>query len=175
MFRDLRWGVYVTFEAPSDYVRDCFSQYGLMTDDSGRYAAMYRPYHLIGLELGVSIANVMLRDQPTGATESFRGDAVATAKRRLRSGETLDGEGGYTVYGTLMPAADSLALKAVPIGLAHGMLLRNSVEAGRVVKWSDVEVDGSNEAIGVRDEMEAMFRKEWGIETPARSNSEIDF
>jgi predicted homoserine dehydrogenase-like protein len=174
VFRDLRWGVYVTFEAPSDYVRDCFSQYGLMTDDSGRYAAMYRPYHLIGLELGISIANVMLRGQPTGATESFRGDAVATAKRRLRSGEKLDGEGGYTVYGTLMPAADSLALKAVPIGLAHGMLLRNSVEAGRVVKWSDVEVDGSNEAIGVRHEMEAMFRKELGIETPARSNSEID-
>jgi hypothetical protein len=42
------------------------------------------------------------------------------------------------------------------------------------VKWSDVEVDGSNEAIGVRHEMEAMFRKELGIETPARSNSEID-
>jgi predicted homoserine dehydrogenase-like protein len=120
VFRDLRWGVYVTFEAPSDYVAGCFSQYGLKTDDSGRYAAMYRPYHLIGLELGISIANIVLRGEPTGATDSFRGDAVATAKRVLRNGEKLDGEGGYTVYGRLMPAADSLGQEAVPIGLAHG-------------------------------------------------------
>ena len=132
---------------------------------------MYRPYHLIGLELGVSIANVVFRGEPTGATESFRGDAVATAKRVLHSGEKLDGEGGYTVYGRLMPAADSLAREAVPIGLAHGIALRRSVEAGRVVKWSDVVIDTSNEAIRVRQEMEAMFRKELGIETPARSAS----
>jgi predicted homoserine dehydrogenase-like protein len=132
VFRDLRWGVYVTFEAPSDYVAGCFSQYGLKTDDSGRYAAMYRPYHLIGLELGISIANIVLRGEPTGATDSFRGDAVATAKRVLRNGEKLDGEGGYTVYGRLMPAADSLGQEAVPIGLAHGLTLRRPVEAGQV-------------------------------------------
>ena len=79
VFRDLRWGVYVTFEAPSDYVRRCFAEYGLVTDPSGRYAAMYKPYHLIGLELGISVASAALRGEATGAATGFRGDAVATA------------------------------------------------------------------------------------------------
>src|SRR4029077_18211605 len=88
--RDLRWGVYVTFEAPSDYVRKCFAEYGLKTDSSGRYAATYKPYHLIGLELGITAANIMVRGEATGATRDFRGDVVATAKRDLAAGERLD-------------------------------------------------------------------------------------
>src|SRR5437899_9503197 len=61
VFRDLRWGVYVVLEAPNDYAADCFKQYGLKTDTSGRYAAMYKPYHLIGLELNISILSAALR------------------------------------------------------------------------------------------------------------------
>ena len=100
MFRDLRWGVYVVFEAPSDYVKRCFAEYGLMTDPSGRYAALYKPYHLIGLELGISVASAGLRGEPTGAPTGFRADVVATAKRDLTAGEMLDGEGGFTVWGS---------------------------------------------------------------------------
>ena len=55
VFRDLRWGVYVVLKAPNDYARACFKEYGLKTDASGWYAAMYKPYHLIGLELGISV------------------------------------------------------------------------------------------------------------------------
>src|SRR4051794_34555759 len=106
--RDLRWGVYVILEAPSDYAADCFKQYGLKPDASGGYAAMYKPYHLIGLELNISILSAALRGEPTGQPHSFRGDAVAVAKRALRAGEMLDGEGGYTVWGKLLPAATSL-------------------------------------------------------------------
>ena len=47
------------------------------------------------------------------------GIVAAVAKRNLRAGEMLDGEGGYTVWGRLMPAAKSLATGALPIGLAH--------------------------------------------------------
>jgi len=157
VFRDLRWGVYVVIEAPSDYVRDCFLQYGLRTDASGRYAAMYKPYHLIGLELGHSVASVALRREATGATEAWRGDVVATAKRALRTGERLDGEGGYTVYGKLVPAARSLALGALPIGLAHGVTLLRDVPAGEIVRWEDVRYDDSHEAVRVRREMEQHF------------------
>jgi predicted homoserine dehydrogenase-like protein len=162
--RDLRWGVYVVIEAPSDYVRSCFLQYGLKTDATGRYTATYKPYHLIGFELAISVASAALRGEPTGATREFRGDAVATAKRVLRAGETLDGEGGFTVYGTLIPAADSLELDALPIGVAHGMTLRNEMEPGQIVKWSDVAFDEANEAIRVRREMETMFRTYQGFE-----------
>ena len=118
---DLRWGVYVTFEAPTDYVQRCFSDYGLITDRSGRFSALWRPYHLIGLELGFSVAWTVLMHQPTGAPTGFRGDVTATAKRDLDAGEMLDGEGGFTVWGRLMPAEASLAMGALPIGLAHGV------------------------------------------------------
>ena len=154
VYRDLRWGVYVVFEAPSDYVRRCFHEYGLVTDDSGKYTALYKPYHLIGLELGISVASAGLRGEATGSPTGFRGDAVATAKRDLAAGETLDGEGGFTVWGKLMPAADSLRVGALPIGLAHHVKLRNAVKAGAAVRWSDVVVDENSEAVRVRREME---------------------
>jgi len=158
VFRDLRWGVYVVFEAPTDYVKSCFSQYGLKTDSTGRYAAMYKPYHLIGLELGTSVASIACRQEATGATSGFHGDVAATAKRALKAGEMLDGEGGYTVYGKVMPAANSLKMGALPIGLAHHVRLKNDVAAGHAVKWTDIEIDQTKEAVRVRLEMEAMFR-----------------
>jgi predicted homoserine dehydrogenase-like protein len=154
VFRDLRWGVYVVFEAPSDYVKRCFAEYGLVTDSTGRYTALYKPYHLIGLELGISVASAGLRREPTGAPTGFRGDVVATAKRDLREGEMLDGEGGFTVWGKLMPAADSLRLGGLPIGLAHHLKLRRAVKAGAPLSWSDVVADETDEAIKFRREME---------------------
>ena len=137
--RDLRWGVYAVFEAPNDYAAACFKQYGLRTDDSGRYAAMFKPYHLIGLELNVSVLSAALRGEPTGQPNAFRGDVAATAKRDLRAGEMLDGEGGYTVWGRLMPAADSLSLGALPMGLAHGVRLIRNVASGEAITYDDVE------------------------------------
>jgi predicted homoserine dehydrogenase-like protein len=158
--QDLRWGVYVTFKAGSDYVKDCFAHYGLITDETGCYAALYRPYHLVGLELGISVASVALRGEATGTPTGFRGDVVATAKRDLSVGEVLDGEGGFTVYGRLLPAEDSLVLEALPIGLAHRVKLTKPVGAGHVVRWTDVTIDARQEAVRIRREMETTFRRE---------------
>ncbi|HYQ98443.1 MAG TPA: Gfo/Idh/MocA family oxidoreductase [Casimicrobiaceae bacterium] len=162
VFRDLRWGVYVTFRAGSadgeDYVRRCFREYGFSTDPSGRYSAMYKPYHAIGLELGISVASVGLRREPTGAALAWNGDVVATAKRDLAAGETLDGEGGYTVYGRLVPAMRSLELRALPLGLAHGVRLLRPVPAQAIVRRDDVALDAAGDAVIFRGEMEAAFR-----------------
>jgi predicted homoserine dehydrogenase-like protein len=160
VFRDLRWGVYATFEAPSDYVRRCFAEYGLQTDTTGRYAAMYKPYHLIGLELGISTASIMIRGEPTGTTREFRGDVVATAKRDLQAGERLDGEGGAMVFGKLMPARASLEAGCLPIGLAHDVVLRLPVATGHAVRWQDVAFDERNPAVRFRREMEHIFGRE---------------
>ena len=157
VFRDLRWGVYVTFAADSEYVRRCFQEYGLVTDPSGEYSSMYKPFHLIGLELGISVASVAVRGEATGCASGFRGDCVATAKRNLKAGEMLDGEGGYTVYGKLMPAADSLKAGGLPIGLAHRVKLTRDVAAGRPVSWNDVAFDANNDAVKFRREMERVF------------------
>ena len=155
--RDLRWGVYVVFEASSDYTERCFSEYGLTTDRSGRYSATYKPYHLIGLEVGLSVLSAALRGEPTGTPDGFRGDAVAVAKRHLTAGENLDGEGGFTVRGRLMPAGDSLATGALPIGLAHNVPLVNNVPEGQVITWADVKVDETSEAVKIRRDMESRF------------------
>jgi len=154
---DLRWGVYCVFEAPDPYVARCFAEYGIVTDDSGRYSAMYKPFHMIGLELGVSVASAALRGEPTGAPTGWRGDVAATAKRDLAAGEVLDGEGGFTVWGKLMPVADSLVRGALPIGLADRCRLKRPVKAGAVVTRTDVELDESLELVRVRGEMEARF------------------
>ncbi|UCH53790.1 MAG: Gfo/Idh/MocA family oxidoreductase [Pseudomonadota bacterium] len=157
VYRDLRWGVYVTFAADSDYVRRCFKEYGLVTDSAGNVSALYRPCHLIGLELGISVASVGVRGESTGAPTGFRGDVVATAKRDLAAGEMLDGEGGYLVYGKLMPAADSLKLGGLPLGLAHGVKLKRPVKTGASVRWDDVDIDADSEAVQFRREMERAF------------------
>lgn len=159
VFGDLRWGVYVTFEAPSEYVERCFAEYGLVTDDTGRYSAMYKPFHLIGLELGISVASAALRGEATGAATGWRGDVVATAKRNLKVGEVLDGEGGFTVWGKLMRAEDSLALGGLPIGLAHGLKLKASVAEGQPLRWRDVEFDENDTTIAFRREMEIRDRR----------------
>ena len=155
--RDLRWGVYAVFEAPSDYVARCFAEYGLKTDASGRYAAMYKPYHLIGLELGISVASAALRGEATGAPGGWRGDVAAVAKRDLAPGEVLDGEGGYRVWGRLMPAARSQRMAALPIGLAHGCRVTRPVKAGECVRVADVQLDPGQEIVRVRRDMEARF------------------
>ena len=155
---DIRFGVWVVFEAETEYVRRCFMEYGVKTDPSGRYACMYKRWHLIGLEVGISIASVGVRSEPTGCATGFRADAVASAKRDLRPGEMLDGEGGYTVVGRLMSAAESLAQGCLPLGLAHGWKLLKPVAAGQSVKWNDVAIDANATAVRIRQEMESLFR-----------------
>lgn len=160
---DLRWGVYVTFEAGdddgpgADYVRRCFGEYQVQTDASGRYASLYRPSHLIGLELGISVASAALRGEPTGETRGFVSDVVAVAKRDLRTGERLDGEGGFTVWGRLAPAAESLAAGLLPIGLAHGVTLRRDVAQGQPLRWDDIDAP-DDQAFQTRRLMEEQAR-----------------
>jgi predicted homoserine dehydrogenase-like protein len=159
VFKDLRWGVYVVLEAPNDYAARCFRQYGMNTDASGRYSAMFKPFHLIGMELNISVLSAGLLGKPTGCTKDFRGDVVATAKSDLAPGAVLDGEGGATVWGKLVPASRSLDMGGLPIGLAHGVKLKNAVAAGHCITWMDVDFDAADDSVKTRREMEAHFRE----------------
>jgi len=154
---DIRFGVWVVFEGDTDYIRRCFTEYGVRTDASGRYACLYKRWHLIGLEVGISVASVGVRGEPTGCATGFRADVVATAKRDLGAGEILDGEGGYTVYGRLFPAEESLRIGGLPLGLAHDVKLLAPVAAGAPVLWSDVQIDAGTDAVRIRREMERSF------------------
>ena len=155
----LALGTYVVFETESDYARRCFQEYAMLPDRTGHYAALYRPIHMIGLELGVSVASAALRREPTGSPTGFRSDVVATAKRALKSGEVLDGEGGYCVWGKQVPAEHSVHAGFLPLGLAHGVRLNRAVAEGECLKWSDVAYDESELAVTIRREMEVTFRR----------------
>jgi predicted homoserine dehydrogenase-like protein len=163
---DIRFGVFVVFEGDTDYIRNCFREYMVRTDASGRYACLYKRWHLIGLEVGISVASVGLRGESTGTANGFHADVVATAKRDLVAGETLDGEGGYTVCGKLLPAERSLAIGGLPLGLAHGVRVVRPVAAGRMLTWDDVACDPALPALKLRREMEAAFSPERPPPTP---------
>lgn len=153
----LALGTYVVFEGDSDYARRCFQEYHLLPDRSGRYAALYRPVHLIGLELGISVASVALRGEPTGAPNGFRSDVAATAKRALKKGEVLDGEGGFCVWGRQVPAQYSLAEGLLPLGLAQGVALTRDIAEGERLTWSDVAYDPHDAAVKLRADMEMTY------------------
>ena len=152
-------GTYVVFEAAEDnaYSRRCFAEYSMLPDRSGRYAALYRPIHMIGLELGISVASAALRKEATGAPICFNSDVVATAKRSLKKGEVLDGEGGFCVWGKQTPAAASLGEGYLPLGLAHNVTLTREIAEGERLKWSDVLIDETDLAVRTRREMQAAF------------------
>ena len=97
-----------------------------------------------------------LRGEPTGQSRVFRGDAVAVAKRDLAPGDMLDGEGGYTVWGKLIPARLSLEKKALPIGLAHGIKVTRAVKAGSVLAQNDVEALLDGQVMKLRREAVAL-------------------
>ncbi|MCQ6273243.1 Gfo/Idh/MocA family oxidoreductase [Pseudarthrobacter sp. R1] len=150
-------GVFVVVKATNAYVSGCFNEYPWHPDPTGQYAALYRPYHYVGLELNVSIANAVLRGIPTGSPIGFFGDVVATAKKDLKAGEFLDGEGGYTVWGQLVSAKHSVTTGALPVALAHHVELRNDVAKGGIVRWEDVIMDDSlAQALELRRETEAL-------------------
>jgi predicted homoserine dehydrogenase-like protein len=156
----LQMGVYVVVEADNDYVSHCFEEYNLLHDKSAKYSAMYKPTHLIGLELGISVASIALRGEATGTPNGFRSDVVATAKRDLKPGEILDGEGGYCVWGKQMPARTSVSMGALPLGLAHDVKLKNEVKQGQQVCWTDVDIDETDMAVRFRRQMEQAFSAE---------------
>ena len=153
----LQMGTYVVVKAGHDYVRHCAEEYNMLPDENFEHIAMYRPTHMIGLELGISVASAALRKEATGSATGFRSDVIATAKKSMKAGEMLDGEGGFCVWGKQTPADRSLDEGLLPLGLAHNVKLMRDVALGEALKWADVDYDPNDSAVKVRREMEAAF------------------
>ena len=150
---DLRWGVFVVVEAEHEYVHECFRQYGIPTDRSGRYAAAWRPNHWIGLELGPSIAAAALDGRPTGCPGEHLAEVVACTKTDLVAGQVIDGEGGYCVWGRLTTADAAVRGSLVPLGLLEGARLVRDVPRGAAITSDDIELDGDPLVLELRNEM----------------------
>ena len=154
---DIRMGVWVTVEAETDYIKNCFEEYNAHTDPTGRYFTLYKRWHLIGLEVGMSVASVALRGEATGVATGWNADVVATAKRDLKPGDMLDGEGGYTVWGKLLPASTSKRMGGLPLGMAHSVKVVRAVAKGQSLCWDDVQMDPNTAAFKIRREMESAY------------------
>jgi predicted homoserine dehydrogenase-like protein len=137
---DLRWGVYVTIAAGDRFVAAAFAAYGLTTSGDGRVAALWRPSHLVGLELGVSVARAALAGEPTGAAVTAIAGVACRSKRDLRVGETIDGEGGEHVYGVLRSMSPAAGARMLPMGLARGARVVRDIARGSEVVFADVEI-----------------------------------
>lgn len=153
---DIRQGVWVVVKATSDYVKNCFEEYMVSTDDSGLYYCNFKRFHLIGLELGLSVGSVGIRNEATGASQEFRSDVVAVSKKDLKAGEVLDGEGGYCVAGQLRPTRVSVPMRALPLGLTGDIKLLRDVPVDTILTYDDVEIDESLNAVKLRRVCEAL-------------------
>jgi len=148
---DLRWGVYIVIKAKNEYVKNCFKDYGMVTDSSGNYSAIWRPYHYIGLELAQSIYSIALDNRATGFTKKYNADVASYAKKDLKIGDKLDGEGGFCARGKLITSQKSKDEKILPLGLTDNAILKKNINKDQVIRLEDVELNLPKEVIEARD------------------------
>ena len=148
---DLRWGVYIVIKAQNEYVKNCFKDYGMVTDTSGNYSAIWRPYHYIGLELAQSIYSIALDNRATGFTKNYNADVASYAKKDLKKGDKLDGEGGFCARGRLVTSEKSKREKILPLGLTDNAILIRDINKDDVIKLDDVDLDLPEDIVKARE------------------------
>src|SRR6056300_21371 len=148
---DLRWGVYIVIKAGNQYVKNCFKDYGMVTDDSGDYSAIWRPYHYIGLELAQSIYSIALDNRATGYTKNYNAEVASVAKKDLIKGEKLDGEGGFCARGKLVTSQTSKKENLLPLGLTDHALVNKDIAKDQVITIKDVNLNLPEEVIKARE------------------------
>ena len=148
---DLRWGVYIVIKAQNEYVKNCFKDYGMVTDSSGNYSAIWRPYHYIGLELAQSIYSISLDLKPTGFTKNYNSDVGAIAKKDLKAGEKLDGEGGFCARGKLISSQKSKEDSILPLGLTDNAIVKRNIKRDELIRLTDVDIDLPKEVLEARE------------------------
>ena len=148
---DLRWGVYIVIKAQNEYVKNCYKDYGMATDTSGNYSAIWRPYHYIGLELAQSIYSIALDNRATGFTKNYNADVASYAKKDLKKGDKLDGEGGFCARGRLITSEKSKNEKILPLGLTDNAVLKRDINKDDIISLNDVELNLPQEVVKARE------------------------
>ena len=156
---DLRWGVFIVIKAQNNYAKNCFKEYGMITDKSGYYSAIWRPYHYIGLELAQSIYSIALDKKSTGHTKFFNADVISVAKKDLSVGERLDGEGGFAARGKLVSSKNSVENNFLPLGLSDGAITQKIIKKDEFIKINDVTINWNQETLKARKYQMNLMKK----------------
>jgi len=142
-------GVFVVAEPKNPTARQVIREKGFLCSRDGARALLYRPYHFVGIETPISIMRAVLDQEATGAPlPTPVADVCAIAKKDLLPGETLDGIGGCTVRGEILPAAEARKKQYLPLGLAQDVRVNRFIAKGTILTYRDLE----------RPETDAMWR-----------------
>ena len=131
-------GVFV-YATCNDPLSEKYLDYGKL--GKGPLYSFYQPYHLLFFELPFSIARLIdFNDVTLDAAYGMKVEVVSTAKTDLKAGEMLDGIGGFKAYGLCENYSISKEQNLLPIGLADGVKLKNSIKKDGAISFDDIEL-----------------------------------
>ncbi len=150
-------GVWVVVTSDQPLLQEDLGFYGLPAAVNGKYAALYRDYHLCGIETPMSVLEAALLQTPTGAPSwPPVADVITVAKHRLEAGTVLDGSGGATVRGMIERHEVSLLEKLLPLCMSAGARLKKPAETRQPITYDMVELDEKSLLVRLRREQDAM-------------------
>ncbi|MGQ9473412.1 MAG: NAD(P)H-dependent oxidoreductase [Candidatus Caldatribacteriaceae bacterium] len=149
-------GVFVVVTTDSPHLRQDLKFYSM---GEGPYYTLYRPYHLCSFETPISVARASLFGEPTINSLNFCSEVVAVAKRDLTPGQSIDGIGGFDVFGKIYTFEEARTKNAVPIGVIQRAKVVQPIQKGEVITHNDVVLDRSLFVVKLR-EMQDMLMTE---------------
>lgn len=152
-------GVFAIVTTPDSEMR---KELKFLSMGDGPNYLLYRPYHLCSMEVPITVGRLMLHGVPSlvplaGAPHA---EVVAFAKRDLAVGETLDGIGGYTVYGVIESYDRASKLGALPVGLVNEKtIMKRAVRRGEIITTEDVQLDEGSILVQLRHEQDRLIEE----------------
>ena len=135
----------------------------------GPFYVFYTPFHLPHIQIASTIGRVAVHHDPTVAPIGAPVcEVVAVAKRDLKTGERLDGIGGFCTYGLIDNASAARSASALPIGLSEGGVLRRDVAKDAVVSFDDVDLPKGRLSDALWEEQSARWPLEAALPSKAK-------
>lgn len=155
-------GVFVTVTTQNEEIA---YQMGYHSMGPGPLWTLYRPYHLCNLETPLTVAKIVIDGEPTIIPlDGPVSECIAVAKRDLKAGETIDGIGGYTTYGSIATAQETYEKGYVVYALVNkNTRMKCDVKKGTLLTLDMVELDTSTQLYKVRKEQDKMYNNGYAL------------
>ena len=98
-----------------------------------------------------TVYSIALDNRATGYTKNYNADVASFAKKDLKAGEKLDGEGGFCVRGRLITSEKSKKEMILPLGLTDNAVLKRDISKDMVIKLNDVDLNLPEEVTEARN------------------------
>jgi len=155
-------GVFVTVTTQNEEIA---YQMGYHSMGPGPLWTLYRPYHLCNLETPLTVAKIVIDGEPTIIPlDGPVSECIAVAKRDLKAGETIDGIGGYTTYGSIATAQETYEKGYVVYALVNkNTRMKCDVKKGTLLTLDMVDLDTSTQLYQVRKEQDKMYNNRYAL------------